>query len=243
MMFALSNLHLLAILLPSERSNDPHLRWLLWIHHDDLSHVILSVSRDLNFVDHTSGLEWKPANNPTYVVDAGLYSARRTQIFQATDRYTNWYLCLHAGSPWVMLSQTYLEFCVFGWDNLPPTLLMYFNNVWSSQVAYFHLIIFNNDLRFMIWGNPPKLDPLFLNSSDYDWMVQSWAAFIGQFKARFKGDDPFLDMVDAHILKRMGPGWLMDLCSQWGDVNVWKADPQAKKLEDFIINSQLDQCK
>lgn len=56
----------------------------------------------------------------------------------------------------------------------------------------------------MKWGNPPKLDPLFLNSSDYDWMVQSWAAFTGQFKK----DGPFLDMVDAHILKRVGPAKL-----------------------------------
>ncbi|KAI3433179.1 uncharacterized protein J3R85_007064 [Psidium guajava] len=236
---------------------------------DDLSHVFSSVSRDLNFIDHTSDLGWKEHQRiQPIVVDPGIYLARRTQIFQATEkRPTPEAFKVFTGSPWVMLSRPFLEFCVFGWDNLPRTLLMYFNNVMLSQEAYFHSVIcnspefknttVNSDLRFMIWDNPPKMDPLFLNSSDYDQMVQSGAAFARQFKK----DDPVLDMVDAHILKRgpsraaPGPwctgrkGWLMDQCSQWGDVNVLKPGPQAKKLEDSIMNlvddmkSQLNQCK
>ncbi|XP_030529183.1 beta-glucuronosyltransferase GlcAT14A [Rhodamnia argentea] len=236
---------------------------------DDLSHVFSSVSRDLNFIDHTSDLGWKEHQRiQPIVVDPGIYLARRTQIFQATEkRPTPEAFKVFTGSPWVMLSRPFLEFCVFGWDNLPRTLLMYFNNVMLSQEAYFHSVIcnspefknttVNSDLRFMIWDNPPKMDPLFLNSSDYDQMVQSGAAFARQFKK----DDPVLDMVDAHILKRgpsraaPGPwctgrkGWLMDPCSQWGDINVLKPGPQAKKLEDSIMNlvddmkSQLNQCK
>lgn len=236
---------------------------------DDLSHVFSSVSRDLNFIDHTSDLGWKEQQRiQPIVVDPGIYLARRTQIFQATEkRPTPDAFKVFTGSPWVMLSRPFLEFCVFGWNNLPRTLLMYFNNVMLSQEAYFHSVIcnspefknttVNSDLRFMIWDNPPKMDPLFLNSPDYDQMVQSGAAFARQFKQ----NDPVLDIVDAHILKREpsrvapGPwctgrkGWLMDPCSQWGDVNVLKPGPQAKKLEDSIMNlvddtkSQLKQCK
>lgn len=172
-----------------------------------------------------------------------------------------------AGSPWVILSRSFLEFCVLGWDNLPRTLLMYFTNVVLSQEGYFHSVIcnspefmnttVNSDLRYMIWDNPPKMEPHFLNISDFAQMVQSGAAFGRQFRR----DDPVLNMVDEKILKRgrnrAAPGawcsgrrsWLMDPCSQWGDVNVFKPGPQAKKFEESMTsllddwNSQSNQCK
>ncbi|MCE3217128.1 hypothetical protein HAX54_010506 [Datura stramonium] len=55
---------------------------------DDLSHVLSSVSRDINFIDHTSDLGWKGGQRvKPIVVDPGLYptAARKTQIFYATD--------------------------------------------------------------------------------------------------------------------------------------------------------------
>ncbi|PPD81034.1 hypothetical protein GOBAR_DD22034 [Gossypium barbadense] len=172
----------------------------------------------------------------------------------------------NSGSPWVVLSRSFLEFCLFGWDNLPRTLLMYFNNVMLSEESYFHSVIcntpefknttVNGDLRYMIWDSPPKTEPHFLNDSDYDQMAQSGAAFARQFQK----DDPVLDMIDEKILKcgrnRAVPGawctgrrsWWVDPCSQWGDVNVLKPGPQAKKLEETILNllddwnSQSNQC-
>ncbi|WVZ13311.1 hypothetical protein V8G54_017841 [Vigna mungo] len=146
-----------------------------------------------------------------------------------------------AGSPWVILSRSFLEFCIFGWDNLPRTLLMYFTNVKLSQEGYFHSVIcnapefknttVNADLRYMIWDNPPKMEPLFLNVSVYDQMAESGAAFARQFEV----GDPVLDMIDRKILKRGSnhavPGawcsgrrsWWVDPCSQWGeDVNILK---------------------
>ncbi|PPR97719.1 hypothetical protein GOBAR_AA22948 [Gossypium barbadense] len=172
----------------------------------------------------------------------------------------------NSGSPWVVLSRSFLEFCLFGWDNLPRTLLMYFNNVMLSEESYFHSVIcnspefknttINGDLRYMIWDSPPKTEPHFLNDSDYDQMAQSGAAFARQFQK----DDPVLDMIDEKILKcgrnRAVPGawctgrrsWWVDPCSQWGDVNVLKPGPQAKKLEETILNllddwnSQSNQC-
>ena len=114
----------------------------------------------------------------------------------------------------------------------------------------------------MIWDRwygtvPPGMEPHLLNMSDYNQMVQSGAAFARQFKK----DDHVLDMVDEKILKRRRnrpvPGawcsgrrsWWMDPCSQWGDVNILKAGPQAKKFEESITNllddwnSQSNQCK
>ncbi|KAL5761105.1 hypothetical protein ACOSP7_019605 [Xanthoceras sorbifolium] len=236
---------------------------------DDLAHVFSSVRRDLNFIDHTSDLGWKEIHRfQPIVVDPGIYLARKSQIFHATEkRPTPDAFKVFTGSQWFVLSRSFLEFCVFGWDNLPRTLLMYFNNVMLSQEGYFHSVIcnvpefknttVNSDLRYMIWDSPPKMEPHFLNVSDYDQMVQSGAVFARQFAM----DDPVLNVVDEKILKRgrnrAAPGaWCtgrrsiwMDPCSQWGDVNIFKPGPQAKKLEETITNllddwsSQTNMCK
>ncbi|KAL6192706.1 hypothetical protein ACLB2K_033792 [Fragaria x ananassa] len=246
---------------------------------DDLSHVFSSVRRDLNFIDHTSDLGWKELHRiQPIIVDPGIYLARRSQIFHATEKrktpdafkiFTG--IVLHSlyarCSPWFVLSRSFLEFCILGWDNLPRTMLMYFTNVILSEEGYFHSVIcnspefknttVNSDLRYMIWDTPPKMEPHFLNTSVYDQMVQSGAAFGRQFQK----DDAVLDMVDEKILKRgknrAAPGawcsgwnsWWMDPCSQWGDANIMKPGPQAKKFEESITNllddwsSQSNQCK
>ncbi|KAM0983477.1 hypothetical protein ACFX13_011190 [Malus domestica] len=236
---------------------------------DDLSHVFSSVRRDLNFIDHTSDLGWKELHRvQPIVVDPGIYLARRSQIFHATEkRKTPDAFKVFTGSPWVILSRSFLEFCINGWDNLPRTLLMYFTNVMLSQEGYFHSVIcnspefknttVNSDLRYVIWDTPPKMEPLFLNTLDFDQMAQSGAAFARQFKK----DDRVLDMVDKKILKRgrnrAAPGawcsgwrsWWMDPCTQWSDANILKPGPQAKKLEDSITNllddwnAQTNQCQ
>lgn len=144
---------------------------------------------------------------------------------------------------------------------------MYFTNVKLSQEGYFHSVIcnapefknttVNGDLRYMIWDNPPKMEPHFLNASVYDMMVESGAAFARQFEA----DNWVLDMIDEKILQRgrnrAAPGawcsgrrsWWVDPCSQWGDVNSLKPGPQAKKLEGSVSsllddwNAQTNQCQ
>lgn len=236
---------------------------------DDLSHVFSTVRRDLNFIDHTSELGWKEDQRiHPVVVDPSIYLARRSQIFTATQkRPTPESFKVFTGSPWIMLSRSFLEYCIFGWDNLPRTLLMYFNNAVLPQESYFHSVIcnspefknttVNNDLRYMIWDSPPKMDPHFLNLSDYDQMAQSGAAFARQFHR----DDPVLTMVDEKILKRRHnrvtpgawcigrDGWFADACSEWGDINVLKPGPQANKFGESMtnllddLNSQSTQCK
>lgn len=236
---------------------------------DDLSHVFSSVRRDLNFIDHTGDLSWKEGQRiKPIVVDPGLYLARRTQIFYATEkRPVPDAFKVFTGSPWVILSRYFLEYCVLGWDNLPRTLLMYVSNAMLSEEVYFHSVVCNSpefknttvngDLRYMVWDNPPKMDPKILNSSDYEEMVGSGAAFA----RKFQKDDPVLDMVDKHILQRghnqATPGawcsgrrnWLRDPCSQWGDVNVLKPGPQVKVLNESLSKlldewtSQSNQCR
>ncbi|CAI0404007.1 unnamed protein product [Linum tenue] len=236
---------------------------------DDLSHVFASVSRDINFIDHTSDLGWKESQRfQPIVVDPGIYLARRTQIFYATEKRTlPDAFKIFTGSPWVILSRSFMEYCILGWDSLPRVLLMYFNNVVLSEESYFQTVVcnapefknttVNNNLRFMVWDNPPKMEPHFLNNSDYDLLSQSGAAFARQFR----NDDSVLGMIDEKILRRGRnrvvpgawcsgrPSWWSDPCSEWGDVNLVKPGPQAKKFEDTISNlrdewsSQMNQCK
>ncbi|KAG6601843.1 Beta-glucuronosyltransferase GlcAT14A [Cucurbita argyrosperma subsp. argyrosperma] len=266
-------LHAAAILLKIESGWD----WFITlsatdyplISQDDLSHVFSSVRRDLNFIDHTSDLGWKEGQRiQPIVVDPGLYLARRTQIFHATERRpTPDAFKIFTGSPWFILSRSFLEYCVLGWDNLPRTLLMYFNNIVLSQEGYFHSVIcnsnefknttVNSNLRFMMWDDPPKMEPLFFNASNFDVMAESGAAFA----RKFHKDDAVLDMVDKKLLERgrnqLTPGawcsgrrnWWMDPCSQWSDVNILKSGSQAKKFEESVKNllndwnAQPNQCQ
>ncbi|MFQ6661894.1 hypothetical protein Gotur_029901 [Gossypium turneri] len=249
-------------------------RFMLMIH--EVSDLLILLKLLILMMETFGPIFYRDQRFRPIVVDPGLYLARRTKIFYATEKRAmpdafkiftgivcNPYHC----SPWIVLSRSFLEFCIFGWDNLPRTLLMYFNNVMLSEESYFHTVIcnspelknttVNSDLRYMIWDNPPKMEPHFLNISDYDQMAQSGAAFARMFKE----DDPVLDMVDEKILKRKrnqaAPGawctgrksWWSDTCSQWGDVNVLKPGPQAKKFAETITNllddwnSQSNQCR
>ncbi|GMI75153.1 hypothetical protein like AT1G71070 [Hibiscus trionum] len=268
-----ATLHAAAVLMKLDRGWD----WFIalsafdypLITQDDLSHVFSSFRRDLNFIDHTSDLGWKVDQRfQPIVVDPALYLARKTKIFHATEkRPLPTAFKIFTGSPWVVLSRSFLEFCILGWDNLPRTLLMYFNNVMLSEESYFQTVICNSpefknttvngDLRYMIWDNPPKMEPHHLHVSDYDQMVQSGAAFARMFQE----NDPVLDMVDEKILKRGQKqaasgawctgrnSWWSDPCTQWGDVNVVEPGPQAKKFSETITNlldawnSQSNQCK
>ncbi|OVA01365.1 Glycosyl transferase [Macleaya cordata] len=264
---------------------------------DDLSHVFSSVRRDSNFIDHTSDLGWKEHQRvQPVVVDPGIYLARRTQIFHASEKrptpeafkfFTGKFFFLLSSysaselyiylrtdgvsascSPWVMLSRSFVEFCVLGWDNLPRTLLMYFTNVILSQEGYFHSVIcnspefqnttVNSDLRYMVWDNPPKMEPHFLNITDYELMVQSGAAFARQFEK----DDPVLNLIDKKILRRQSPyratpgawcagrkSWWVDPCSKWGDVNVAKPGPGVERFGESMTRllndgkSESTRCK
>lgn len=167
-----------------------------------------------------------------------------------------------AGSAWMVLSREFIEYCVWGWDNLPRTLLMYYSNFVSSPEGYFQTVICNvpefastaanHDLHYISWDFPPKQHPHNLNLSDFSKMVGSNAPF----GRKFKRNDPVLDKIDASLLKRKNGsftpgGWCSGkpLCSDVGDNTSLKPGPGARRLNtliDRIARSDLffqNQCK
>ncbi|PIA63622.1 hypothetical protein AQUCO_00201158v1 [Aquilegia coerulea] len=218
-----ATLHAAAILLKVDHSWD----WFITLSaldyplltQDDLSHAFSSVRRDLNFIDHTSNLGWKEDQRvQPIVVDPGIYLARqRNQIFHATQKRPT------------------------------PEAFKFFTGFQNMTV--------NSDLRYMVWDNPPKMEPRYLNVSDYEKMVQSGAAFARQFHK----DESVLSAIDKKILKRSSnratrgawctgqSNFWMDPCSKWGDVNIVKAGPQAKRFKesmtDLLDDYNSEACK
>lgn len=106
----------------------------------------------------------------------------------------------------MMLSRPFIEYCLWGWDNLPRVVLMYYANFLSSPEGYFHTVIcnadefrnttVNHDLHFISWDNPPKQHPHFLNFQDFQRMADSNAPF----GRKFGCDDPVLDKIDSDLL-------------------------------------------
>ncbi|XP_072980729.1 beta-glucuronosyltransferase GlcAT14A-like [Typha angustifolia] len=216
---------------------------------DDLLYAFATVPRDLNFIDHTSDLGWKERERfNKVIIDPSLYKNTSTRIFFATEpRKTPDAFKIFTGSPWMILSRRFTEYCVHGWDNLPRKLLMYFANVAYSMESYFQTVIcnspefqnttINNDLRYFIWDNPPGLDPLFLNQSHFEAMTSSGAAFA----RRFPEDDPVLQMIDESKLRRLqdavGYGkWCQGQndISKGGDINAVEPGADGKKLSLFV---------
>ncbi|RWW33320.1 hypothetical protein GW17_00001970 [Ensete ventricosum] len=185
------------------------------------------------------------------------------------DGSWDWFVTLNAadyplvtqdGSPWVILSRSFIEYSVLGWDNLPRTLLLYFTNVILSQESYFHSVMcnspdfqnttINSNLRYMVWDNPPKMEPHFLNMTDFDRMIESGMPFARQFHQ----DDPVLDKIDDKVLGRRHhqavPGawcsgrkrWWADPCSHWSNANIMGPGPQAEKF-GRVMKDLLDKWK
>lgn len=220
----------------------------------DLIHVFSSVPRGLNFIDHTSDLGWKEDQRvQPVIVDAAIYLRKRSSYFQATEkRKTPDAFKFFTGSPWVILSRPFIEYCILGWDNLPRTLLMYFTNALFSEEGYFHSVAcnapefqnttVNTDLRYIEWDIPPGMEPHFLNITDYEKMIGSGVPFARQFRK----DDSVLDEIDDKVLGRRNyrvtPGawcsakkrWWLDPCSQWGNVNTVKPGPQSMKFGQLM---------
>ena len=165
------------------------------------------------------------------------------------------------------LSRPFIDYCIWGWDNLPRTVLMYYTNFVSSPEGYFHTVIcnaeefrnttVNSDLHFISWDNPPKQHPHLLTITDMSKMISSNAPFA----RKFGRDDPVLDKIDAELLSRrpdmLVPGaWCIgsssngtDPCSVVGNPSVLKPGPGAKRLENLLVsllskqNFRPRQCK
>lgn len=162
----------------------------------------------------------------------------------------------------MVLSRSFVEYCIWGWDNLPRTLLMYYTNFVSSAEGYFQTVVcnvpefaktaVNHDLHYISWDNPPRQHPHTLTLNDTRKMIASSAAF----GRKFKTDDPVLDRIDKDLLKRKNgsftPGaWCSGnpKCSKVGNVNKLKPGKGAQRLHRLVTRLTLaaklgkNQCK
>ncbi|CAO2199445.1 unnamed protein product [Urochloa humidicola] len=180
---------------------------------DDILHVFSTVPKNTNFIEHTGYLGWKEGQRARpLIVDPGLYGLKKQDIFwvsQKRDLPTAFKL--FTGSAWVALSRDFVEYTVWGWDNLPRTLLMYYANFVSSPEGYFQTLlcnaprfvktVANHDLHHIQWDVPPRQHPHALALADLPAMVRSGAPFA----RKFPRDDPVLDAIDAQLLGRPRP--------------------------------------
>ncbi|KAI9177208.1 hypothetical protein LWI28_012349 [Acer negundo] len=220
---------------------------------DDMLHVFSNMSKNLNFIEHTQISGWKLNQRAKpIIVDPGLYLSKKSDIAWTTQRRSlPTSFKLFTGSAWVMLTRTFVEYCIWGWDNLPRTLLMYYTNFISSPEGYFHTVICNNeefrntaishDLHFIAWDSPPKQHPIALTMKDFDKMVKSKAPFA----RKFAREDPVLDKIDKELLgrtNRFAPGaWCVgssddgaDPCSVRGNDTVFRPGPGAERLQELL---------
>ncbi|XP_022724192.1 beta-glucuronosyltransferase GlcAT14B-like [Durio zibethinus] len=214
---------------------------------DDLLHAFTFLPRDLNFIDYTSNPGWKEREEMNRIVlDPNLYYQRNSPIYYAVETRKPDAFKIFGGSPWVILSRFFMEFCVDGWDNIPRKLLMYFTNVAYPLETYFHTVIcsspefqnttLDNDLRYIIWNTPKQGEPKNLDTLHYNQMVGSDAVFAQPIQE----GDPLLNKIDEDVLFRLPdkivPGsWSScqgeeELCSTWGDIDAVKPGPKGIKL-------------
>lgn len=233
---------------------------------DDILHIFSYLPRDLNFLEHTTNIGWKEFQRARpIIIDPGLYHSKKSGVFWAKEkRSMPSSFKLFMGSAWVVLTRPFLEFCVWGWDNLPRTLLMYYTNFVSSPEGYFHTVIcnhkdyqnttVNHDMHYIKWDNPPKQFPVNLTIKHFPDMVESGAPFAHSFAK----DDPVLDKIDTELLGRSGgriptSGWPVGRSAQssiaYGKADAIKPSTSSKRLEKLVSdllsteNFRPKQCK
>ncbi|GAB4843697.1 hypothetical protein Ancab_013661 [Ancistrocladus abbreviatus] len=218
---------------------------------DDLLHIFSFLPKDLNFVNHTSYIGWAESRRlKPIIVDPGLYLSQKTGMFHATQKreLPNAFQ-MFTGSSMSVLNRKFVEFCILGTENLPRTLLMYLANTPSSLVHYFPTILCNSQFKtttvnhslvYATFDKPSKVEPLPVSVYDFEDIVQSGSAFATQFPL----NDPVLDRIDLEILSRspgkaVPGGWCLgksnDTCATWGDANILRPGPGAKRLEKLIV--------
>lgn len=189
----------------------------------------------------------------------GLLLSRRSYSLWFMDDKLHWSLLLFStGSAWTALSRSFVEYCIWGYDNLPRVALMYYANFISSPEGYFHTVIcnapefrnttVNHDLHFISWDNPPQQHPHHLGVDDMQRMVDSNAPFARKFARK----DPVLDIIDEKLLSRnpgmlVPGGWCLgpsdnqtDPCLVVGNLDELRPGPGAVKL-DRLVNILLSQ--
>ncbi|XP_019154039.1 PREDICTED: beta-glucuronosyltransferase GlcAT14A [Ipomoea nil] len=227
---------------------------------DDLLYTFSGLKRELNFIEHTSRLGWKAGQRAMpLIIDPGLFQNTKKDIFWVTPRRElPTAFRLFTGSAWMILARPFVEYCIWGWDNLPRTLLMYYSNFVSSPEGYFQTVVcnapefvptvVNSDMHYISWDVPPKQHPHTLSLNDTGKMVESSAAFA----RKFRRNDPVLDKIDAELLHRRNGsftpgGWCAGdpLCSKVGNPSELKPGPGAKRIGrlvgKLVLSAKLNQ--
>ncbi|KAI3457454.1 hypothetical protein Pfo_014117 [Paulownia fortunei] len=194
---------------------------------DDLLHTFSDLKREINFIEHTSRLGWKaPQRAMPLIIDPGLYQTNKSDIFWvAPKRNLPTAFKLFTGSAWMILSRAFVEYCIWGWDNLPRTLLMYYSNFVSSPKAIFRLL---------------------------SAMLQNLRRLFGAaFARKFNQDTPVLDKIDTELLGRKNGsftpgGWCRGKprCSKVGNPTKLRPGPGADRLRlliDKLLSANLNQ--
>ncbi|XP_058218581.1 beta-glucuronosyltransferase GlcAT14A-like [Rhododendron vialii] len=216
---------------------------------DDLISAFSDVNRELNFIEHTSRLGWKENQRAMpLIVDPGLYRSTKQDIYWVSPRRAlPTSFKLFTGSAWMVLSRSFVEYVIWGWDNLPRVLLMYYTNFVSSPEGYFQTVIcnvpdfahtaINHDMHYISWDNPPKQHPHTLSLNDTAKMIASDAAF----GRKFGQDDTVLDKIDKELLGRRNGsftpgGWCggKPRCSKVGNPRKLRPGPGAQRLRRLI---------
>ncbi|KAK7266997.1 hypothetical protein RIF29_19659 [Crotalaria pallida] len=224
---------------------------------DDLIQAFSKVPRHINFIQHSGNLGWKlNKRGKPIIIDPGLYSLKKSEIWWVSkQRALPTSFKLYTGSAWTILSRSFSEYCIIGYENLPRILLLYYTNFVSSPEGYFQTVICNSkgyknttansDLHYITWDNPPKQHPRSLGLKDYRKMVSSSRPFA----RKFKKNDPVLDKIDRELLKRHSGqfsfgGW----CSQGGrhkacsglkneNYGVLNIGPASRKLKALLAKT------
>lgn len=153
------------------------------------------------------------------------------------------------GSTSVALTRPFLEFCIWGWDNLPRTLLMYYTNFLLSSEGYFQTVVCNNkdyqnttvnhDLHYTNWDPLVQQRALNLTVENFQDMVQSGAPFAREFRE----DDLVLDKIDTELLGQTDGGLGLKTPEVVKPMVSWK------RLEKLMVrlldheNFRAKQCK
>ncbi|PQQ10559.1 beta-glucuronosyltransferase GlcAT14A [Prunus yedoensis var. nudiflora] len=238
---------------------------------DDLMHSFSDLPRDLNFIQHSSRLGWKlNKRGKPVIIDPGLYSLNKSELWWVIkQRDLPTAFKLYTGSAWTILSRSFAEYCIVGWDNLPRTLLLYYTNFVSSPEGYFQTVIcnsqdyknttVNHDLHYITWDTPPKQHPRSLGLRDFPRMILSNRPFARKFKKNVS----VLNKIDRELLKRHrgqfsyggwcsgSKGQTQKMCSglQGENYGGLRPGPGAKRLKSLLKKLlstrkfQKQQCK
>ncbi|KAH7686325.1 Glycosyl transferase family 14 protein [Dioscorea alata] len=234
---------------------------------DDLLHTFSSLPRNLSFLEYFSNLGWKEDQRAKpLIIDPGLYKTNKSDVFWASQRRElPTAFKLFTGSAWMVLSREFVEYTIWGWDNLPRTLLMYYTNFVSSSEGYFQTLIcntpefmhtvVNHDLHYISWDRPPKQHPRTLSVADAVHMIDANVPFA----RKFNSNAAVLDKIDGELLggrrneSFVYGGWCegSPACTEVGDVLLLKPGIGAQrlgKLMDHLLGGNSgfvtgNQCK